>query len=250
MPEFEDRVAIVTGAASGIGRATAVEFAGRGATVIAVDLNEQGLVETVDQIRGAAGEAEYVTADVASVEGVMDYLAAAHRHGPVGVLFNNAAIYTPKLIQDMSVEEFDRELHVNVRSVWLGLKHVLPEMIEHESGSVVNTSSVNGLQAVPATAAYTASKHAIIGLTKAAAAEVGSHGIRVNAICPALVDTSMLRTFLGPEELQTYARDKAPLGRLSRPEEQAKVVAFLASDEASFITGAAILVDGGKLATM
>jgi NAD(P)-dependent dehydrogenase (short-subunit alcohol dehydrogenase family) len=216
--------------------------------VIAVDLDGEAVCETVDRIGAACGAAKAVVADVAEEADVGRYVTAARAHGPVAVPVNNAAIYHERRITEMTVEEFDREMRVNVRSHWLGLKAVLPEQIERRGGSVVNVASVNGLQATPGTTGYTTSQHATIGLTKAAAMEVAAYGVRVNAICPAMTDTPMFRGFLPAERVEDVVRGLVPLGRTAQAAEQARVVAFLASEAASYITGAAVLVDGGMLA--
>jgi 3alpha(or 20beta)-hydroxysteroid dehydrogenase len=249
MEASETQVVIVTGAGGGIGKAAVDQFARDGATVVAVDVDDEKVAVLAEEADQWPGEVAAVVGDVGTVEGVARYVDVAMEHGRIDVLFNNAGIYTVKRIADMTVDEFDREMQVNVRSQWLGLKHVLPHMVERRSGSVINCASVNGLQASPGTAAYTATKHAVIGLTRAAAVEVGPYGVRVNAICPAMVQTDMLRSFASDEELAKAIQELVPLGRACSADEQVNIVRFLASDAASYVNGAAIVIDGGLTTT-
>jgi NAD(P)-dependent dehydrogenase (short-subunit alcohol dehydrogenase family) len=249
------RVAVVTGAGSGIGRATAVELSGAGASLVLAGRTEASLNETA-ALTGA--QTRVVVADVsiaADVRRVVEEAVAAF--GTVDVLVNNAGIEGPVApVHEYPEEDFDRVMAVNVKGTFLCLRAVLPLMLERGSGSIVNLSSVAGERGLQGTAAYIASKHAVLGLTRNAAAEVAGMGIRVNAICAGMVDTRMLRTLCAaymPDDVGTMlaaVAASAPIARLAEPEEIARVVRFLASDESSFVNGAAWAVDGGALGTM
>jgi NAD(P)-dependent dehydrogenase (short-subunit alcohol dehydrogenase family) len=252
------RVAIVTGAAGDIGRAATMALAEDGASVVLVDIAKEGLAAAAAAVSEAHGaEAVPVTADVRSSADVQRYVATAtDRFGRIDVLFNNAAIGgTPAPLAECPEELFDDVIAVNLRGIFLGLRYVLPVMLAAGRGSVVNTASMMSFVAHPRRAPYSASKHAILGLTKAAAAEVAGSGVRVNAVCPGPIDTQMSRRItadLDPSDpTGSFERvaAKTPAGRYGRPEEVAAVVRFLASDEASYVNGAAWLVDGGILAT-
>jgi 3alpha(or 20beta)-hydroxysteroid dehydrogenase len=252
------RVAIVTGAAGGIGTATAMALGEAGASVVLVDIAEQGLAEASSAVAEAHGvEAVPVTADVRHSADVQRYVATTtERFGRIDVLFNNAAIGgTPAPLAECPEELFDDVIAVNLRGIFLGLRYVLPVMLAAGRGSIINTASMMSFVAHAGRAPYSASKHAVLGLTKAAAAEVAASGVRVNAVCPGPIDTQMSRRItadLDPTDpVGSFERiaAKTPAGRYGRPEEVASVVCFLASDEASYVNGAAWLVDGGILAT-
>jgi len=255
---LDGRVAIVTGAAGDIGRAAAMALAEDGASVVLVDIAEEGLADACEAVSTAHGvEAVPVTADVRRSADVQRYVATTtERFGRIDVLFNNAAIGgAPAPLAECPEELFDDVIAVNLRGIFLGLRYVLPVMLAAGRGSIVNTASMMSFVAHPNRAPYSASKHAILGLTKAAAAEVASSGVRVNAVCPGPIDTQMSRRItadLDPSDpVGSFERvaAKTPAGRYGRPEEVASVVRFLASDEASYVNGAAWLVDGGILAT-
>src|ERR1700751_6002824 len=255
--DFTGKVALVTGGGNGIGRATSVAFARHGAKVVVVDRDGAGAQATAGIIRQNGREAFEVTADVTKSADVKAYVKAAiEKYGRIDCFFNNAGI-EGKLAPTAEYDEamFDAVIGVNVKGVFLGLRHVLPEMIRQGSGAVVNTASVAGLVATPGMPAYVASKHAVIGLTKTAAGEVARQGIRVNAVCPGPVDTRMIHSLeaqLNPSDPMVVSRryqSAIPIGRYVAPEEIANTVLFLCSDLASAITGAQYVVDGARTAT-
>lgn len=242
--------AIVTGAAGGIGRATALAMAAEGAKVAVVDLNPAGAQEVAEQIRAAGGEAVAIVADVASEPDIEAVVArTVEAFGTVNVVFNNAGIIRRTTVLETSVEMWDQVFAVNVRSIFLMCKHVVPVMAAAGGGSIVNTGSGWGLKGGGRAVSYCASKGAVVNLTRALAIDHGPQGIRVNSVNPGDVDTGMLR-----DEAQQLAQDTAsflaeaadrPLERMGQPEEIAAAVVWLASDEASYVTGAALSVDGG-----
>lgn len=255
--DFTGKVALITGAGNGIGRAAALGFASRGAKVVVVDQDKAGGEATAGILRQQGAEAMFVAADVTKSAEVRNYVKAAlDAYGAIDCFHNNAGIegsvaHTADYDEDM----FDRVMAVNVKGVFLGLRHVLPVMIRQQKGAVVNTASVAGLVATPGMPAYVASKHAVIGLTKTAAGEVARAGVRINAVCPGPIDTRMihsLEAMLNPDDpsgvASRYQRN-IPLGRYGTAEEVANVVQFLCSDLASNITGAHYVVDGGRTAT-
>jgi NAD(P)-dependent dehydrogenase (short-subunit alcohol dehydrogenase family) len=252
--DFAGRVAVVTGGAGDIGLAAATAFAAGGASVVLVDRDEKRLEEAC---AGMAGDTLAVAADVSVEADVARYVeTAVERHGRIDVLFNNAGIEGRNAaLAECPVELFDEVMAVNVRGIFLGLRHVLPVMLDAGRGAIVNTASMASFVAHAGRGPYSASKHAILGLTKAAAAEVAAHGVRVNAICPGAVDTQLSRRIAAdvdpaqPDEAFARVVPKIPAGRYATPEEIAAVVCFLASDAASYVNGAAWLVDGGFLAT-
>ncbi len=251
--DMTGKVALVTGGGGGIGRAACLEFARAGAKVAVVDLAEDAGRETVSQVESAGGTATFVAADVSKAAQVEAYVAAAvAAYGRIDIFFNNAGI-EGKLanLAEMREEDWDRVIGVNLKGVFLGLRYVLPVMIAQRSGSIINTASVAGTRGSPGMAAYSTSKHAVIGLTRSAAGEVGRQGIRVNAICPGPVDTRMIHAIEAmvspgdPEALAAAKRMANPTGRYGDPAEIARLVLFLASDMASYINGAAYIIDGG-----
>jgi NAD(P)-dependent dehydrogenase (short-subunit alcohol dehydrogenase family) len=255
---LDGKRALITGAAGGIGTATARAFAREGAAVALVDLDDEGLASLQGELAGSGAQVVSLTGDVADAADVARYMGAAvDALGGLDVVFNNAGFEgVVARVQDHEDEAFDRVMRVNVRGVWLNLKRAISIMLEQgEGGSIVNTSSGAGLRGLPFMSAYVASKHAVLGLTKSAAVELGGSGIRVNAICPGPVDTRMMQSLeeqraerIGVSADSSGFSVPIPMGRYATPEEIAETVTFLASDAASFITGAAIAVDGGRTA--
>lgn len=254
---FVEKTVIVTGAAGGIGRAAAVRFGSEGAQVVAVDLAASDLATTVRDVEATGAPVMAVPADVTSDDDVAGYVAAAiETFGRVDVLFNNAGIAGPvKPILEYSEAELQRVLDVNVMGVWRGIRAAAPAMADTGGGVIVNTASIAGLRGTPQIAGYGASKHAVVSITRTAAVELAPLGIRVNAVCPAPIETPMMREIekgYGPDDPQAIHDGmiaQAPLGRYGEPEEVAALVAFLCSDEAAFISGSAYVIDGGWLAT-
>jgi NAD(P)-dependent dehydrogenase (short-subunit alcohol dehydrogenase family) len=249
------RVVVVTGAAGGIGRAASVEFADAGWSVVLVDRDRPGLDDAAAAAAGSGADVQIVEADVSQADDVRGYVEAAlSRFGRVDALFNNAGIEGPPLsLVDYAVEQFDRVLAVNVRGVFLGLRYALPVMIAQGSGTVVNTASTNSFVSFPGSSAYDASKHAVLGLTRTTAGEVGPSGVRVNAICPGTVDTRLMRAYedsldADPATVREEVEATIPLRRYADPAEIARLVRFLCSDDASYINGSAVVIDGGFLA--
>jgi NAD(P)-dependent dehydrogenase (short-subunit alcohol dehydrogenase family) len=248
---------LITGAGNGIGRATALGFASRGAKVVVVDRDQAAGEASAGIIRQQGGDACFIAADVTKSADVQAYVKAAlDAYGTIDCFHNNAGIegnVAPTAEYDE--EMFDRVIAVNVKGVFLGLRYVLPVMIKQGGGAVVNTASVAGLVASPGMPAYVASKHAVIGLTKTAAGEVARSGVRVNAVCPGPIDTRMihsLEAMLNPNDPASIGeryQSNIPIGRYGTAEEVANVVQFLCSDLAGNVTGAHYVVDGGRSAT-
>jgi NAD(P)-dependent dehydrogenase (short-subunit alcohol dehydrogenase family) len=251
---LDGKIAVVTGAAGVIGSATARLLAARGARIVAIDRKSDEL-QTVVRELPASAEVLTVAADVTEEHAVAAYVrAAVDRFGGIDVFYNNAGIegdIAP--ITRYPLEAFRRVLDVNVVGVFLGLKHVLPIMLKQNRGSIINTASIAGLIGSPDIAVYSASKHAVIGLTKSAAMECAATGVRVNCVCPGLIESRMLSAIIegrnssGVRVPNEKIVERIPARRLGQPSEVASIVAFLASDEASYVSGAAYTVDGGRI---
>jgi NAD(P)-dependent dehydrogenase (short-subunit alcohol dehydrogenase family) len=264
---FKDQVALVTGAAGGIGRASAIAFAREGAKVVVADVQAAGGEETVSLITVSGGEAIFVQTDVASAPAVSALIERTlQAYGRLDYAHNNAGIRGQRArIHDAAEEEWDRVLDTNLKGIWLCMKYELPQMLKAGRGAIVNTASVAGLVGLRKYAPYTASKHGVIGLTKAAALEYVRAGIRVNAVCPGLIDTPMVqrplygkirptsplrRGLRNAKKLLGYAvlTMEQPAGRMGLSEEVAEAVIWLCSDAASFVNGHAMAIDGGFVA--
>jgi NAD(P)-dependent dehydrogenase (short-subunit alcohol dehydrogenase family) len=248
---MDGKVAVVTGAAGVIGTATMRLLAERGARIVAVDRKQQDLKAAIKDLPAAALA---VTADVTSEDEVAEYVrAAVDKFGTIDAFYNNAGIEGDVApITQYSLESFRRVLDVNVVGVFLGMKHVLPVMLKQDKGSIINTASIAGLIGSPHLAVYSASKHAVIGLTKSAAQECAKTGVRVNCLCPGLIDSRMLSAILdgrnpgnAPVPNERIV-ERIPARRLGLASEVASIVAFLASDDASYVSGSAYTVDGGR----
>jgi NAD(P)-dependent dehydrogenase (short-subunit alcohol dehydrogenase family) len=247
--KLKNRVAVITGAASGIGRACAIEFANEGARVVLADVNLAGAQETAQVIEAAGGTAHAVEADVADPAAVGRLVSETlRRFSEVHVLLNDAAIQVNKTVEDTTVEEWTREIAINLGGVFLCSKYFLPHL-RKTRGNIVSLSSVNAYFVEPGCAGYCATKAAIIGLTKAMAIDHGKDGIRVNCICPGYIDAGLAEGYFQAQPDPAAARASAgklhALWRIGRAEEVARAAVYLASDDASFVTGAALVVDGG-----
>lgn len=245
---YTGKVAFVTGAGSGIGRATALAFAREGASVVIADISEQGNQETARMIDEAGGQVLAVTCDVRQAEDVKNVLdKAIDTFGRLDVAFNNAGVeQKPAATADLDEEEWARVVDTDLLGTFLCTKYEIPLMLKHGGGAIVNTSSDAGVVGVKDNAAYTAAKHGVVGLTKAAALDYAQSNIRVNAVIPGYINTPMMDRFTGgTEEGRQQVVALEPVGRVGQPEEIAEAVIWLCSDTASFVTGTAMVVDGG-----
>ena len=247
-PNFSDKVALVTGASSGMGLATAQAFAEAGAAVVLADIKDEAVRKAAEQLVSEGHRALAIRCDVsndAQVEAMVERTVA--EFGRLDAAFNNAGVMAKIApTADSTLEEFDRVTHVNLRGVWSCMKHELRQMERQGSGAIVNCSSIGGLTGDPGIPAYTASKHGVIGLTRTAALEYAAKGIRVNAVCPGTIDTAFSRAVVNWDEQKFEALVKAPpIGRAGKPEEIASVVLWLCSPGASYVVGHALAVDGG-----
>lgn len=242
---FTDKVVFVTGAASGIGRAAANAFAAEGARVAILDRSADALEKVKSSVESAGGEVLTVVCDVSSPDQVEDAVEqVVHRFGRLDVAFNNAGVENKAApVHEIDLAEWDRILNINLRGTFVCMKHELAQMVKQGGGVIVNTSSGAGIRGVAGGAAYAASKHAIIGLTRSAALDYAKQNIRVNAVLPGNIETPMMDRFTGGDIQK--AIDLEPVGRLGKPEEIAEAVLWMASDLGGFVTGAATVIDGG-----
>jgi NAD(P)-dependent dehydrogenase (short-subunit alcohol dehydrogenase family) len=251
--KLEQRVAVITGAGSGIGQAMALLFAREGARILAADVNESAAEATAAAITTAGGTAQAFTADVSRPEQVAAMITQAQAtYGRIDILCNNAGIGSTTSVVECEPDEWDRVMTINVKSVYLGCKYAVPCMIEQGGGVIINTASVAGMVGLVKRAAYSASKGAVIALTRQVAIEYVEQGIRVNCLCPGTVDSPWVGRLLAGAEDPAAARQalvaRQPLGRLGTPEEIAAAALYLASDDAAFITGTGLVIDGGLTA--
>jgi NAD(P)-dependent dehydrogenase (short-subunit alcohol dehydrogenase family) len=248
---LDGKISLITGAASGIGRATALIFAREGARLILTDVAEDGGNQTLGMCRETGAEGIFVKANVAVESDVEALVAkAVTTYGGLDCAFNNAGIGgAAKMTHEYSLEEWNRVIATNLTGVWLCMRAEIAQMLKQGKGTIVNTSSIMGLTGAIRVPAYTAAKHGVAGLTKAAALEYARHGIRINAVCPAPIYTPLLMSTFAkrPDIEQRYARSE-PMKRLGQPEEVGEAVAWLCSDKASYVTGLPMPVDGGYMA--
>lgn len=245
MKDFEKKTIIITGAGNGIGRTTAFAFAAAGANVVVSDIDESGGIDTVRTIQESDGEALFVGCDVSKEADVKNLIERTlSKYGSLHMAFNNAGTegdLAPTV--ECSVENWNKTIDVDLKGVWLCMKHQIPAMIDSGGGAIVNCSSIAGLVGFEEIPAYVASKHGVIGLTQAAAIEYARKGIRVNAVCPGPIHTAMLDRFTGGNE--SALGDQAPMGRVGTTGEIADAVMYLCSSKASYITGQSLAIDGG-----
>ncbi|MDJ0747132.1 MAG: SDR family oxidoreductase [Xenococcaceae cyanobacterium MO_167.B27] len=248
MSRFEGKVALVTGGGSGIGRATALKFASEGASVVIGNRNEKAGQETVDLIQQAGGKASFYQTDVTKLDNVQNLIKyTVDSYGGLHAAFNNAGVEDPEaMTPDQTEDTFDLVMNVNVKGVWYSMKCEIEHMLANGGGAIVNNSSIAGLIGYPGHAPYVASKHAVLGLTKTAALEYAKQGIRINAVCPGGIETPLLDSFTSNDNAtREYIKSLHPIGRLGKPDEIADAVVWLCSDEASFVLGQGITIDGG-----
>jgi NAD(P)-dependent dehydrogenase (short-subunit alcohol dehydrogenase family) len=246
--DFSGKVAFVSGAAAGIGEATAQAFGQAGAWVAVSDINEDGGLRTVHTIQSAGGEAIFFKCDVANPKSIENTMKDIVKNmGRIDFSFNNAGIEgESQSVVDCTEENWQRTMDINLRGVWLCMKHQIPIMLKNESGAIVNCSSIAGLGGFVNMPAYVASKHGVIGLTKTAALELATKNIRINSVCPGVIQTSMIdRLVHGDSNELKRLVQMEPMARVGRPEEIASAVLWLCSDQSSFVTGHSLVVDGG-----
>ncbi len=249
--DFKNQTAFITGASTGIGRATALAFAACGARVALADVNEGAGKEIKSQIENQGGEALFIKCDVSLSQDVERALQMTlERWGSLDFAFNNAGIEgASAATSEMSESEWDRVISVNLKGIWLCLRAQIPLMLKKGSGSIVNCSSIAGLVGFQGASAYVASKHGVIGLTKTAALELAKTGVRVNVVCPGVIETPMIeRVTHGEAQVTKQLVQGEPMGRMGKPEEIAAAVLWLSSKQSTFVTGHALVVDGGWVA--
>jgi len=246
--KLANKIALITGAGSGMGRVASLLFAKEGAKIAAIDIDEKAAHETARMIESEGGKAIAVKADVSKSADAQAMVAATvEKLGAPNIVYNNAGIEgKAEPIVQLSEDDFDRVIAINLRGVWLGMKYSLPHLIKNGGGAIINTASIAGLVGLRNSSAYCAAKAGVIALTRVAALEYGRYNIRVNAICPGAIDTPMVSRVQGGGAMSERAISRiSTLGRIGKPEEIAKMALFLASDDASFATGAPFVVDGG-----
>lgn len=251
MNTFKNKVVLITGGGNGIGRAAALAFAQQGAKVVVADINQTDGEETVSKISQTGGLATFIPCDVTKdrdVQGLVN--STLEIYGKLDIAFNNAGIEIEQSkLADGNEAVYDKIMDVNVKGVWRCMKYQIPAMLRQPTSAIVNTASIAGLGAAPKMSIYSASKHAVIGLTKSAAIEYGKKGLRVNAVCPAVIDTEMYkRATQNDPQKEQYVKKLHPVGRIGLPEEVAAAVLYLCSDAAGFTTGVALPIDGGSTA--
>ncbi|WP_437850230.1 SDR family oxidoreductase [Sorangium sp. So ce363] len=250
MGRLQEKVALITGGNMGIGKAAALLFAQEGAKVVIAARRVAEGERTAAEIVARGGEAIFVPTDVSRASDCAAMVAAAvKRYGRLDVAFNNAGVeQVIKSLPELEEDEWDRVIDINLKGVFLSMKFQIPEMLKAGGGAIVNTSSVGGLVATPGLSAYVTSKHGVIGLTKAAAIDFAARNVRVNAICPGGTHTAMFDRWIKDGAMEQHVLASHPIGRFADPIEPARVALFLASDEASFVTGVALPIDGGLVA--
>jgi NAD(P)-dependent dehydrogenase (short-subunit alcohol dehydrogenase family) len=245
MNEFKDKVVLITGASTGIGRATALNFASEGAKVVICDVNEDGGQKTLLDIKKITPDCLFINCDVSQEKEVKDLIQKTiDKFGRLDVAYNNAGVEgQPTSTTDCNAEAWDKIININLKGVWLCMKYEIQHMLKQGGGKIINCSSIAGIVGFEALPAYVASKHGVLGLTKTAALEYASKNIRVNALCPGVIETPMLTRFTqGHNEAMA---EQVPMKRVGQPEEMANCVLWLASDKSSYVTGQALAADGG-----
>lgn len=246
---LKGKVTLITGAASGLGQATALLFAKEGAKVVVADVNEIGGVETVDPIRSAGGEATFVRTDVTSAKDAEAMVKATiDAYGKLDVLFNNAGIAMRLPVVELPEADWDRCIDINLKGVYLSSKYAIPEMINNGGGSIINMASIFGIVGARTRAAYAASKGGVVNLTRSMALDYAPYQIRVNCICPGFVETPLFKGVVKSQEEYQALVNLHPMGRLGTPMDVAYGALYLASDESAFVTGIALPIDGGYTA--